>query len=222
MSRESLHPGVVRTIRGIARALRFRFDPEPDVCPTGALTEGSMAFPRNVRRAFSDPVVPHESTGVGGRGTEEVKTNDVTGRVRPGEAGFTVEFGRPGIGVRFRDIDLVTRGLAGIGVEYERDNPVTSLMPDPKTGRIRDDVLNEKIMSAIVEVKTRIDRVPEILRALRTLTTRIETVMCLGVSARCDDRGDTELEDVLHAEGFEFWRGKTNLGLGRPLWRATA
>ncbi len=222
MSREHLSPAVVRAIRGVARALRFRFDPEPDVCPTGALTEADLAWPRTVRRAFSDPIVPHESTGVGGRGTEEVKTNDVTGRVGPGEAGFTVEFGRPGIGVRFRDIDQVTRGLAEIGVEYEANNPVTSLMPEPKTGRIRDDVLNEKILSAIVEVKTRIDRVPEILRALRGLSTEIETVLCLGVSARCDERGDTALEDLLHAEGFQFWRGKTNLGLGRPLWSATA
>ncbi|HET7343886.1 MAG TPA: 4Fe-4S binding protein [Methylomirabilota bacterium] len=222
MSRERLNPSAVRTIRAVARALRFRFEPEPDVCPTGALAEGSMAFPRNVRRAFSDPVVPHESTGIGGRGTEEVKTNDVTGRVGPGEAGFTIEFGRPGIGVRFRDIDRVTRGLSAIGVDFEKDNPVTSLMPDTKTGHIRDDVLNEKIMSAIVEVKTRIDRVPELLRVLRTLTAQIETVMCLGVSARCDERGGTELEDVLRAEGFPFWRGKTNLGLGRPLWRATA
>lgn len=222
MSRESLNPVVVRTIRGIARALRFRFDPEPDVCPTGALTEADLSWPRSVRRAFSDPIMPHESTGIGGRGTEEVKTNDVTGRVGPGEAGFTVEFGRPGIGVRFRDIDRVTRGLAEIGVEYEANNPVTSLMPDPKTGRIREDVMNEKILSAIVEVKTRIDRVPEILRALRGLSTEIETVMCLGVSARCDEHGDTDLEDILHAEGFQFWRGKTNLGLGRPLWRAAA
>ena len=39
-----------------------------------------------------DSRVPHESTGVHGRGTEEVKTNDVSGRVGPGEAGFTIEF----------------------------------------------------------------------------------------------------------------------------------
>jgi hypothetical protein len=194
MSRERLTPAVVRTIRAIARVLRFRFEPEPDVCPTGAIVEADLSWPRIVRRAFSDPIMPHES----------------------------IEFGRPGIGVRFRDIDRVTRGLAGIGVEYEANNPVTSLMPDPKTGRIREDVMNEKILSAIVEVKTRTHRAPEILRTLRGLSTEVETVMCLGVSARCDEGGDTELEDMLHAEGFQFWRGKTNLGLGRPLWRATA
>ena len=43
---------------------------------------------------------PHESTGVHGRGTEEVKTNDVSGRVQVGEVGFTIEFGRPSTGCR--------------------------------------------------------------------------------------------------------------------------
>ena len=79
--------------------MRLRFDPEPDVCPTAAFEPDELAWPRVVRRAFSDPRVPHESTGVEGRGTEEVKTNDVSGRVKVGEVGFTIEFGRPGVGV---------------------------------------------------------------------------------------------------------------------------
>ena len=101
MSKEHLNPTLVRTIRKIGGWLRWRFDPEPDVCPTDAITEPQLTWPRIVRRAFSDPIVPHESTGVHGRGTEEVKTNDITRRVGPGDAGFTVEFGRPTVGVRF-------------------------------------------------------------------------------------------------------------------------
>ena len=68
MSKEHLNPVMVRTIRKIGGLLRWRFDPEPDVCPTDALTEPELSWPRVVRRAFSDPVVPHESTGVHGRG----------------------------------------------------------------------------------------------------------------------------------------------------------
>lgn len=222
MSRERLNPALVRAIRTAARFFRFRFDPEPDVCPTGALTPRDLAWPRSVRRAFSDPLVPHESTGVAGRGTEEVKTNDVTGRVQPGEAGFTIEFGRPGIGVRFRDIDRVTRTLGALGVGFETMNPVTSLMSDPVAGQIRKDVLDEKILSAIVEVKTSMCRVGEVLRTLRGAAAGVETVVCLGVSARCNAKGDTELEAILQAEGFTFWRGKTNLGLGRPRWGEAA
>jgi len=222
MSQEHLPPALVRAVRRAARAFRFRFDPEPDVCPTAALTPVELAWPRLVRRAFSDPVVPHESTGVAGRGTEEVKTNDVTGRVGPGEAGFTVEFGRPGIGVRFRDIARVTRALARTGISFEKMNPVTSLMSDPARGEIREDILDEKILSAIVELKTELGRVPDVLRALRAVAPEVDTVISIGVAARCDERGDTPLEDLLRAEGFQFWRGKTNLGLGRPLFREVA
>lgn len=216
MSREHLPPAVVRAVRRMARAFRFRFDPEPDVCPTAAITPQELTWPRTVRRAFSDPVVPHESTGIHGRGTEEVKTNDVTGRVRLGEAGFTVEFGRPGIGARFRDIGRVTTALARLGVEFERMNPVTFLMTDQATGEIRADILDEKVLSAIVELKTTLDRVPDVLRTVREASRAVETVICVGVSGRCDASGDTALEATLRAEGFAFWRGKTNLGLGRP------
>jgi hypothetical protein len=219
MSREHLPPAIVRAVRGIARRLRFRFDPEPDVCPTGALTPRELAWPRSVRRAFSDPLVPHESTGVAGRGTEEVKTNEVTGRVKKGEAGFTVEFGRPGIGVWFRDIDRVTRALGAAGVTFETMNPVTTLMSDTETGAIRGDVLGEKVLSAIVEVKTELARVPDVLRTLRSVSDAVSTVISVGVSACCDARGDTELDALLRAEGFRVFRGKTNLGLGRPLFR---
>src|SRR3979490_309335 len=74
------------------------FRSEPDVGPTAAFEPDELSWPRIVRRAFSDPRVPHESTGVEGRGTEEVKTNDVSNRVKVGEVGFTIEFGRPGVG----------------------------------------------------------------------------------------------------------------------------
>ncbi len=96
LSQEHLNPTLVRTVRRVFAALRIRFEPEPDVCPTAAFEPDELTWPRVVRRAFSDPSVPHESTGVEGRGTEEVKTNDVTGRVKVGEVGFTIEFGRPG------------------------------------------------------------------------------------------------------------------------------
>ncbi|MCC6536443.1 MAG: 4Fe-4S binding protein, partial [Bryobacterales bacterium] len=153
LSQEHLNPSVVRTMRKIFQTLRLRFDPEPDVCPTAAFAPEDLTWPRIVRRAFSDPRVPHESTGVEGRGTEEVKTNDVSGRVLVGEVGFTIEFGRPGVGVRFRDINKMTRRLAQAGIPFEKKNPITTLLKNQESGEIRDDILDEKIMSAIVEIK---------------------------------------------------------------------
>src|SRR6059036_1741721 len=141
MSMEKLNPVFVRGVRRLLKIFRLRFDPEPDVCPTSAIAPDELAWPRIVRRAFSDPVVPHESTGVHGRGTEEVKTNDVTNRVGLGDAGFTVEFGRPTIGVRFWQIQQMTHALAQMNITFEKRNPVTSLMTNTSTGDIREDIL---------------------------------------------------------------------------------
>jgi ferredoxin len=216
MSMEKLNPRLVRGIRRLLKAFRLRFDPEPDVCPTSAITPDELSWPRVVRRAFSDPIVTHESTGIHGRGTEEVKTNDVTNRVGIGEVGYVVEFGRPTIGVRFRDIQKMTQALAALGIEFEAKNPITHMMSDRKTGTLRDDILNEKILSGIVEFKTRLENVAEVLRRVDEVAKTLETVVAVGVSTRCDERGDSALDSILPKEGFPFARGKTNLGLGRP------
>jgi len=216
MSQEHLNPTLVRILRKTFHWMRLRFDPEPDVCPTAAFEPEALTWPRVVRRAFSDPRVPHESTGVQGRGTEEVKTNDVSGRIQAGEAGFTIEFGRPAVGVRFHEIQLMTRALAKAGVYFEKKNPVTSLMTDVSTGTLREDILDEKILSAIVEIKTTVDRTEEIIRLVREVEKDLDTVVSIGAGARCDEDGDENvLAPILERLGYRLDRAKTNLGLGR-------
>jgi hypothetical protein len=216
MSQEHLNPTMVRTMRKVFQMMRLRFDPEPDVCPTAAFEPDELAWPRVVRRAFSDPRVPHESTGVQGRGTEEVKTNDVSGRVKRGEVGFTIEFGRPGVGVWFHEIQKMTWALARAGVAFEKKNPITSLMEDVPTGTLRQDILNEKILSAIVEIKVTVDRTEEIIRLVKEVETQVDTVIALGVGARCDENGEEdEVAPILERLGYKLERAKTNVGLGR-------
>jgi len=216
LSQEHLNPTMVRTLRRVFQFFRLRFDPEPDVCPTAAFEPEDLAWPRVVRRAFSDPRVPHESTGVEGRGTEEVKTNDVSGRVNVGEVGFTIEFGRPGVGVRFREIDKMTTALAKAGVAFEKKNPVTTLLKDVRTGEVRDDILDEKIMSAIVEVKVPVARTEEVVRLVWEIEKQLDTVVCLGVGTRCDADGEEGVVlPILERLGYRPQRAKTNIGLGR-------
>jgi hypothetical protein len=88
-------------------------------------------------------------------------------------------------------------------------------MANPNTGDIREDILNEKILSAIVEFKTSMKNVPAVLRKIREVAKRLDTVVAIGAAARCDENGDNELEEILLSEKFSFVRGKTNLGLGR-------
>jgi ferredoxin len=216
LSQEHLNPTMVRAMRKVFQMMRLRFDPEPDVCPTAAFEPDELVWPRVVRRAFSDPRVPHESTGVEGRGTEEVKTNDVSGRVKVGEVGFTIEFGRPGVGVRFTDIQKMCWALAKAGVSFEKKNPITSLMSDVPSGTLREDIMGEKLMSAIVEIKVPVERTEEIIRLVWDVEKQVDTVVAIGVGTRCDEHGeDNVVAPILERLGYKLERAKTNIGLGR-------
>jgi hypothetical protein len=216
MSQEHLNPTLVRAVRGVAKLFRFRFEPEPDVCPTAAFVLDDLSWPRIVRRVFSDPVVEHTSTGIHGRGTEEVKTNDVAKRIGLGEVGYVIEMGRPGVGVRFHHIQTMTSALAEIGVVFEARNPITHLMTDKTKGTLREDLLGEKILSAIVETRTAMDEVQAVLDTVFDVSRRIDTVVAVGVSTRCNEDGeDPELAPLLAELGHDFERAKTNMGLGR-------
>ena len=216
MSQEHMNPTLVRGIRTVFSMMRVRFDPEPVVCPTACFEPEALTWPRIVRRAFSDPRVPHESTGIEGRGTEEVKTNDISGRVGVGEVGFTIEFGRPGVGVWMRDIQQMCWALAEAGVAFEKKNPLTTLMSDTATGTLREDILNEKLMSAIVEIKVPVARTEEIVRLVWDVEKRVDTVVALGVGTRCGPTGEEDVvAPILEKLGYKLERAKTNIGLGR-------
>jgi len=216
LRREGLPPQPVRLIRRLLQTFRLYHDAELDVCPTGALVLPELTWPRILRREFSDPLIIHSSTGVGGRGTEEIKTNDVTNRLKEGDVGFVVELGRPGLGSRLSDLEKFTLALAKLGVDFEPKNPVTFLMSDVTTGKLKDDVLNEKVLSAIIEFKTRSERVPEVLQAIERTQQEISTVCAVGISARCGPDGSIPYVEMVESLGYKLsLNGKTNLGLGR-------
>lgn len=187
-------------------------------CPVDAFVFEPAPWPRSVRNVFSDPRKEHKETKIAGRGTEEMKTNDVTGRFQRGWVGMGCEFGRPGVGVRFRDIDKVAQVLARHGVEFESKNPVTCLMEDPKTGQIKKDVLNEKVLSGIVECLYPIEKFEEIMTALKEVSKEIDTVFSCEVINRADPDGSYPLRKKLDAMGIPYYiNGKQNVGLGRPV-----
>ncbi len=217
---EGYWPWLVRSIRKVLSIFHLGYLAEVDVCPTGALTPAQLEWPRNVRALFSDPTTVHPGTGVPGRGTDEIKTNDVTGRLRKGEAGLVIEIGRPGIGAFFRDIEKVSMALAELKPHFEKDNPVTQLMTDPESGRIKDDLLNEKVLSAIIEMKIEVERIPKFLLALEKIQAGVNTVISVGVASRCLPDGTIPHEKWVREAGyFLSSNGKTNIGLGKPLFQ---
>jgi ferredoxin len=214
---EGFNPTLVRSARWLLKKLHLQYDPPPDVCPTGALTPPTLEWPRELRAVFSDPTIKHKSTGVGGRGTEEIKSNDVTGRLKAGQIGFAVEMGRPGLGARFSDIQTVAMALAKNGVYFEPNNPVTHLMTDIKTGTMRPEILNEKVMSAIIEIRVDAAQVPEVLATIKRVAGEVKTVITAAIAARCGPDGSVPYLDFAREAGLKLsLNGKTNLGLGRP------
>ncbi|HEX8041779.1 MAG TPA: hypothetical protein VF490_21675, partial [Chryseosolibacter sp.] len=110
----------------------------------------------------------------------------------------------------------MTRALAKQpGIVFEKNNPITHLMTDPVKGDLRTDILNEKILSAIVEIKTRIDEVGRVLELVEEVSERIDTVIAIGISTRCEEGEDTMLAPLLDKLGYYYSRAKTNMGLGR-------
>jgi len=217
---EGYRPWFVRAIRSVLALFNLGYLAQPDVCPTGALTPPELEWPRNLRAAFSDPVVFHPGTGVSGRGTEEIKTNDVTGRLGKGDAGIVVELGRPGTGARFRDVEKVAMAMAHLQPIFEANNPVTQLMEDTTTGKMKDEVLDEKVLSAIIEMKATLERIPDFLHALEKVQGEVDTVFSVGVGSKCGPDGSVAHKEWVERAGYTLSpNGKTNLGLGRPLFK---
>jgi ferredoxin len=217
---EDANPGFVRFVRRTFAALHLRYDQPLDMCPTRALYQPELKWPRSLRSTFSDPTTTHSGTGVKGRGTEEIKTNDVTGRLQPGWAGVLVEFGRPGTGARFHEVQRMTRTLAAAGVRFEPKNPITQLMVDEGQGLLNEEVLDEKVLSCILEVLVPVDRVVEVLDRIAEVARTLDTVISIDVNGRCGPNGEIPYEERLADSPYRLSpNGKQNLGLGRAFER---
>jgi hypothetical protein len=146
-----------------------------------------------------------------------MKTNDVTGRFQNDDAGFSIDVGRPGVGTTLGDVEKIAMEVAKVGVEFEPLNPVTFLMSDPKNGILRDDVKRERIHSCVLEFKTKVDKVPEVVKALDRAAEKVETVFSTGCVGRILPNGTIPIRKQLEKKKITFRpNGKTNMGLGKP------
>jgi NAD-dependent dihydropyrimidine dehydrogenase PreA subunit len=188
------------------------------VCPTDAFIEQELAWPRSIRSIFSNPLTCFEATGVSGRGTEEMKTNEVTGRFGVDEAGVAIDIGRPNVGTSLADVEKLAIAAARGGLRFESLSPITMLMTDPATGTLQEEVKGERVLSAVIEGKVSPDRLVDVVRALREVEADVDTVFTVGVISRVGEDGRTILlRSLLESAGLMVRpNGKVNLGLGRP------
>ena len=218
------------------------------VCGPDAIYPQDLEWPRTLRMEFSDPSAPYmspvfehriisrfqadlrdmdrrqlldregEALTISGRGTIEMKMNDVMGRFKRGRAGLAAEVGRPGVGARFRDVQTVTRALASVGVRFEPQNPLTDLMTDIQTGTLREDILNEKFLSCIIEFDVPLGDLARVLARMREVAQQVDTVFAVDLISVVSEDGSIPTVPIAESLGIEpSIAGKTNVGVGRPL-----
>lgn len=191
------------------------------VCRKDAICQEELRMPRGIRSVMSDVFTIFEDTGVSGRGTEEMKTNEVTGRFKPGWVGMALEVGRPIAAATFRQVQEIAVALANTGLlEFEPCNPITQMMKDNKTGYFRDDILDERVYSAILEFSIPIGKVSEVLALCKEVAKKTATVFSLGVSSVTMGEQDRKVHKIIEETGISVRpNGKVNLGLGKPLYQ---
>lgn len=189
-------------------------------CPVKAIYElpvEERSASRQMRRFFSDPSTTHPLTGVPGRGTEEVKTNDVTGRVCRGELGFCLELGRPTVGTSALDIEKVTMALAQMGIVLESCNPVCEMIANGETGEFKPEYRDAFFISAIVEFVVPFARGAEIIRACQKMADEVDTVFSFDLVCCYDEDGVNPAIALCESENVKpRMNAKVNIGIGRP------
>lgn len=187
------------------------------VCPEDSFVEEELVWPRSIRAGLSNPLLVDPRTRIPGRGTEEMKTNDITGRFKPGYLGIAVEMGRPGTGASFVDIEKVAQSIAKHGVAFCPENPVTFLMIDKKTGKINPEVMNERVLSGIIEFEIPVEKADAVLKEIIKVSNEIDTVFSLDVISYVGDEEELPMLEIMRQAGISpSPNGKNNMGLGRP------
>jgi NAD-dependent dihydropyrimidine dehydrogenase PreA subunit len=189
-------------------------------CPVGAIYQQPMEGYRSIRAAFSDPLNVHLDTGIPGRGTAETKTNDITGRFKRGEIGLGFEVGRPSVATKLTEVEKITKALAKKWhITYEPKNPLTRFI-DSKTGKIDDVILNEKVLSAIVEFAAPLSDLVPMIQAVKGIEKELDTVVSITLGYRADKDGFDYVNRLLRDAGIYYRpNAKVNMGLGRPLYQ---
>ena len=112
----------------------------------------------------------------------------------------------------------MAKALAPIGVSFEPVNPVTSLMVDQSTGEMQKEVLNEFVLSAIIELKTTPDKLSRLVPTILSVAKELDTVVSWEIVTRYADDGSIPVLPELAALGLNPRpNAKINLGMGSPL-----
>ncbi|MBU1975135.1 MAG: 4Fe-4S ferredoxin [Nanoarchaeota archaeon] len=188
-----------------------------NTCPRDCIQSEIKGVYESTKQLLSDPTVTNKVTGVPGRGTEEAKTNDITHRYSEKVFGICIDMGRPGVGTNLRDVETVAMALAKAGLKFAgpSETPLSAMMTDLATGKIKEDFLDLRVLSIIIEGTIERSQLKNILCAIKSVETKIDTVFSLGIIAKSDEFSENQIRSAAkRANITEPIRGKANMGLG--------
>lgn len=192
------------------------------ICPVDAIEAVKLEWPRELRETFSNPLATHKSTGVGGRGTEGIKTNDSQNRYKRGDLGVFIELGRPVLGARFADVERVVMKFKAHGYDVISHNPIASLVDNQETGALDPEILNEKIISCVVEFLLPDTAANELMAMAQELAGEVESVFNLSIALRADDEGRPRIDEFFSPDVFRLPNGKVNTGMAQHVLQEEA
>lgn len=185
------------------------------VCKKDSIIQQTMIMPRAIRAIFSNVREKSPNTGIQGRGTEEMKTNDVTNRFPTGKVGFACEMGRPSTGTSFLDVETIAKVVVAHGAELETNNPTAIIFEENNPGIIKEEFRNERALSVIIEGMIEPEALPGLLKDLKEAQKKVDTVFSVDVITRMSD-GEIPADKLLEEAGVTRRpNGKTCVGLGR-------
>lgn len=188
-----------------------------EICPADAIKAVKLGWPRALRETFSNPLAVHETTGITGRGTEGIKSNDSQNRYQRGDIGVFIELGRPVLGARFTDVERVVKKFKSNGYDVIPNNPISALLADRSTGALEPEILDEKIISCVLEFVIPDTAADELMRTVHELSREVDTVFSLSVALRADDNGRSSFRDLFGPDVFCLPNAKVNIGIAEGI-----
>jgi hypothetical protein len=92
------------------------------------------------------------------------------------------------------------------------------MIADEATGDMKPEMLGERVLSAIIEIKVKRDQLRGILRTLKEVAKEVDSVFCVDACTIVEKglKIPAEVLEDIRAEGYT-WRlnAKVNMGLGR-------
>ncbi len=108
--------------------------------------------------------------------------------------------------------------MAKLGAHFEPQNPISSLMADVQTGELRKEILNEKVMSCVIECDFPAEQMTVALKALEEVAKQVDCAFSIACIGKAESDGFVPVEKMLKDLKVPYYiNSKNNVGLGRPL-----